>query len=64
VDPSILLKTEARYSTEVQQPAQAIIDVDHPQHVAHAGLQLAEQERASSYGSEGWGFESLRARHQ
>jgi hypothetical protein len=62
MDPEVLLKTEARYSSEVQQPAPAITDVGHPQHTAHAGLQLAEQEHAGSYGSEGWGFESLRAR--
>lgn len=30
VDPDILLKTEARYSSEVQQRALAITDVHHP----------------------------------
>ena len=36
--------------------------IDHRQHAACAGLQSVGQEHASSYGSEGWGFESLRAR--
>src|SRR5262249_36723755 len=51
------------YSTKVQQPPPHTATFYGHQHARQSGIFERAQQRASSYGSEGWGFESLRARH-
>ena len=50
------------YSSEVQQPGHTTAVLSGHPHTRWPAPFNHEQDRASSYGSEGWGFESLRAR--
>ena len=51
------------YSSGVQQPLQTTAIFGCYEHAVRSVVFEREQRRAASYGSEGWGFESLRARY-
>ena len=52
-DPVILLKTEARYSSRVQQPTRPMAILSSQPHPYWPAQFCCEQGRAGSYGSEG-----------
>jgi hypothetical protein len=57
-----VLASAAAYSSEIQQPWRVMTVLDCYLRIRYAAPFDREQGCAGSYGSEGWRFESLRAR--